>query len=211
MSATIPTPTLISLSGEPISLAEAKLFLRQDIPDDDDLITAIISAARQYFEIACDRQFVTANWQVKLPGFYPYSNYGWPLTAWARNWDGRGCGWGRIELPYPPLISVSSVTYLEMGTNNLLTLATTVYNVVTTRTPGAVELGWDQVWPVTAIHPEAVTVNYTAGYGDATAVPELVKQGIKLLINHWYEHRGDTADVPPAVQRIAWAAAAHRF
>ncbi len=207
----IPTPTRVSLSGEPISLDEAKLFLSQDFVEDDSLVTALIAAARQYFEVACDRQFCSATWTVKLPGFYPgaWAN-GWPVAGW--NWYGPGYGtWSRLNLPYPPLISVSSVQYLAQTTNVLTTLPTTVYNVVTTRTPGVVELGWDQVWPVAAIHPEAVTITFTAGYGDATAVPELVKQGIKLLIAHWFDHRGDTADIPPAVSRIAWAAAAHRF
>lgn len=209
----IPTPTLVSLSGEPLTLAEAKLFTRQDIPDDDTLLTSLITAARQWFEVACDRQFMTARWEVKLPGFSPDSaGYGgWPVAAWSDGWNGSGLPYARVELPYPPLVSVESVQYMPMGSTTLTTLATTVYNVVTTRTPGFVELGWDQVWPVTQPHPEAVVIDYTAGYGDETAVPELVKQGIKLLVAHWYDHRGDTADVPPAVERIAWAAAAHRF
>lgn len=203
----VPTPTLVQQPAEPLTLAEAKLFLRQDLPDDDPLIASLVTAARQYFEAATDRSFCTTSWQLKLPGFYPEPGYGW-------RWD--GCGWGtgfggRIDLPNPPLLAVSSVQYLEMGTNATLTLATTVYNVVTGRTPGGVELAFGQTWPVTAIHPEAVTVSYTGGYGAADAVPELVKQGIKLLLAHWYDHRGDTADVPQAVQAIAWAAGARRF
>lgn len=183
-----PTPTLVNLSGEPISLEEAKAFLRVDIPDDDALITSLIAAARQYFETATDRQFCTATWRVSLDGFW---------------------GWG-FELPYPPLVSVVSVTYLVDGVATLLDSAT--YNVVTSATPGRVELADGQSWPSTVdTHPEAVVVTFTAGYGTATNVPELVKQGIKLLLAHWYDHRGDTTDVPPAVQAIAWACAAHRF
>src|SRR6185369_783177 len=96
------------------------------------------------------------------------------------------CQGSRIDLPNPPLIAVSSVQYVEIGTNNTLTLAASVYNVVTSRTPGCIALGWDQVWPVTATHPEAVTVSYTGGHGGAANVPDLVKTGIKLLLAHWY-------------------------
>ena len=47
---------------EPVSLAEAKLHLRVDIADDDALITALISAARQAAETITGRQIVTARW-----------------------------------------------------------------------------------------------------------------------------------------------------
>ncbi len=207
----IPTPILVNAEAEPISLPEAKLFLRQDIPDDDTLIQSLITAARQWFEVATDRQFCSGAWRVKLPGFYPGGGSGWPVTAWGVGWNGWGCGpWGRIELPYPPLVSVSSVQYLDAG-NVAQTLATTVYNVVTSRTPGAIELAFGQTWPVTYTHPEAVTITFVAGHGDSSQVPELVKAGIKLLMAHWYDHRGDTATVPMAVEAIATASGSKRF
>lgn len=187
MPTTIPTPTLVSLSGEPLSLQEAKAFLRVDLADDDALITSLVSAARQWFEVACDRQFCTATWSVSYPDF--------------------GCVG---ELPYPPLVSVVSVTYLVDGTPTALDAST--YNVVTGRTPGYIALADGESWPSTVdTHPEAVTVTFTSGYGTASSVPEMVKSGIKLLLAHWYDHRGDAAEVPAAVQAIAWAAAAHRF
>lgn len=207
MYTTVPTPILVAQPAEPLTLAEAKLFLRVDVPEDDGLIQGLVTAARQWFEAATDRSFVTTSWRLKLPAFSPDSSSGWVLSA-AAIW-GRGRP-GRIDLPNPPLIGVSSVAYLDTG-NVSQTLATTVYNVVTSTTPGGIELGWDQVWPVTLTHPEAVTISYTGGYGAAGDVPELVKAGIKLLLAHWYDHRGDTAEVPKAVEAIATAAGAKRF
>ncbi len=205
---TVPTPTLISLTGEPVSLEEQKLFSRIDQNVEDTLVSSLVSAARQWFEIACDRQFMTASWQMKIPGFFAacWSRMTGRLGAYEFGVFGTG---GRIDLPYPPLHSVTSITYLDTS-NVLQTLSPTLYNVVTSTTPGAVEPIWTTIWPTTYLHPEAVTITFQAGYGTATQVPELVKSGIKLLADHWYK-RGDTTDIPPAVKAIACAGGAYRF
>lgn len=182
-----PTPILVNASAEPVSLAEAKAHLRVDINDDDALIASLVTAAREWFERATDRQLCNATWRIKLPGFMP-------------------C----IELPWPPLVSVSSITYLDVAGDEQ-TLDPSTYTVVTGSTPGYVELAWSQTYPVTYTHPEAVTITYVGGHGDMSGVPELAKQGIKLLLSHWYTHRDDDADVPPAVQAIATALASWRF
>lgn len=47
--------------------------------------------------------------------------------------------------------------------------------------------------------PEAggdVTIDYTAGYGDADAVPADLKQAVLTLVAYWYENR-DALTAPP--------------
>ncbi|MEY3740425.1 MAG: hypothetical protein RLZZ192_1101, partial [Pseudomonadota bacterium] len=54
---------------EPVTLAEAKLHLRVDFDEDDALILALISAARQAAQTITGRQFITARWKMVLDRF----------------------------------------------------------------------------------------------------------------------------------------------
>lgn len=172
-----------------MTVGELEKWLRSN-EIDRDLVTALGIAAREWFETAMDRQLTTAAWRLTLDGF------------------GGSC----IELPYPPLRSVSSVQYLDAD-GATQTLDADTYVVVTTETPGRIELADGESWPATAVHPAAVTINFQAGYGAPGDVPELVKVGIKLLAAHWYENRGDrdAKAVPMAVESIAWNCGAYRF
>ncbi len=55
MRATLTVPP----AGEPLTLAEAKLHLRVDLSDDDALITALISAAREQAEFLTGQRLIT--------------------------------------------------------------------------------------------------------------------------------------------------------
>ena len=73
---------------EPVSLAQAKAWLRVESGnDEDDLITALIQAARVRCEWHTGRAFVTQGW-----------------TLWL-----DGIGDGLVSVPLPPLASVSAV------------------------------------------------------------------------------------------------------
>ena len=54
---------------EPITLTEAKLWLKVDDSTDDDLITALIIAARQACEDYTHRSLITQTWQMTLDRF----------------------------------------------------------------------------------------------------------------------------------------------
>lgn len=176
---------------EPVTLAEAKLHLRvePDQTDEDTLIGDLIVAARQHIELVTGRAFVTQTWQYVLDAF--------PSDE--------------IRLPRPPLQSVTSVKYkLEDGTDE--TLDSGQYVVDITAEPGLIVTAPGYDWPTDTLYPSgAVTVEYKAGYGDAASdVPTGIKQGLLLLLGHWYENRetvvvGQTGNsVPFAADALLW-------
>lgn len=157
-------------ASEPITLTEAKTHLKVDTTDDDTLITTLITAARSRAEWYTGRAFITQGWTL------------W-LDAWPR--------WGIVEIPLAPLISVSSVTVY--GIDDSATLVdSTSYRVDTASTPGRVALKNALSPPVVTLRViDGVAIGFSAGYGDAAAVPVQIKQAVLCIIADLYSHRGD--------------------
>lgn len=162
---------------EPITLDDAKRQTRREHVTHDDtyLETICIPAARDRAELATGRQLITATWQIKLDYRFPYCRF--------------------IELPKPPLQSVTSIAYVdEEGANQ--TLSTSVYSVDAPAGPtcarGRIQLKYDQVWPTTRAQPQAVTITFVAGYGDSGEdVPPRLKAAMLFDIGTLYEIRED--------------------
>lgn len=151
---------------EPVSLTEAKLHLRVDATDEDTLITALITAARQLVEEETWRALVTQTWD--------YVADDWP--------EGDA-----LAMPRPPLQSVTSITYVDAdGVTQTMPAADYIVDTYQHR----VVLADDADWPSDDLYPtSAVRVRYVAGYGAASAVPGPIKQAMLLLIGHLYESR----------------------
>ena len=165
----------IAPDEEPVSLEEAKAHCRveSDFVEDDDQIAAYIAAARESCEAVTGRQLVSATYVLRLSSF--------------------PCG-DVIELPRPPLVSVSSIAYVDVD-GATQTLSTDVYEMDAYTTPGRVVLKYGQTWPSVRAQRNAVTITYVAGYGGAEDVPKLLKQGMLMRIAHWHENHEDTAPV----------------
>lgn len=157
---------------EPITLDEAKAHLRITNDDEDDVIEAAITDARdwceQYLSLAIPEQTITAFFDC------------WPDDD-------------HIDLPFSNLLSVTSVKYLD-SSGSQQTLGTNVYGVDSSHTPGRIYLKASQVWPEPiAEQHNAIEIKYQAGfYASTTGVqdaPPAVKRAIKLLMGHWYENR----------------------
>ena len=161
---------LMAPAAEPISLAEAITHLRAVAGQEDDLIQALVQAAREHVEDRTGRRLITQAWT----GLYPR----FPSDA------------AGLELPGPPLQSVEAIRYtVRDGTQS--TLAPAVYAVDADSEPGRVLLKPDQAWPTDELRdPHPVEVDFTAGYGDAGSdVPSALRSYMKLLVGALYENR----------------------
>ncbi len=162
MPAVLITPPAV----EPVTLAEAKAHLYVTHIDDDALIGAYISAAREDAEHRLQRALVSQTWELALDAF--------PAV---------------IVLPMAPLSSVTSIKYLD-GNGVEQTLAPAAYAVDTAAEPGAVVPAYGLAWPATRAERNAVRVRYVAGYGaDGSLVPASIKAWIKLRVGALYENR----------------------
>lgn len=170
---------------EPVTLEEAKLFLRVDIDDDDDLITSLITVARCYAEEFTRRAFVTQTLAFDLDE--------WPSDD-------------IIRLPRLPVESVDSITYLDEDGDGF-----EFEDFVSDIYEGVVTLEADGSWPTETLYPLApITVEFTAGYGEAAAVPEGLKTAIKIIVAQFYENREPVAvgtiasRIPMSVESLLW-------
>lgn len=153
----------------PISLADAKEYLRVQFDTDDQLITDCIRAATSYCEEELDLAIMEQQITVKLDAFPN----------------------GPIELPRANLLSVTSVTYIDSNGDSQ---PFTDFAVDDFSIPARVVANED--WPEAKGVTNAVTVVYQAGYkanetGSAAEnpAPGAVIQSLKLLITNFYDNR----------------------
>lgn len=172
---------------EPVSVDEAKLHLKVDGTDEDAFIGALITAAREHAESLQNRAYVTQTLRVALPC--------WP-----------GCS--VVKLPRPRLQGVVSITYKQLD-GTVATVDPSTYVVDADGEPGGVMLKPGRSWPSATLYPvNPITVTYTAGYGDATDVPQRIKQALLLLVGFWFESRdvlyinGNAVGVPFTVNSL---------
>ena len=152
-----------AVATEPVTLAEAKLHLRVDsgTHPDDNLITALISVAREAAEHQTGRSLAAQTWKLHADCF------------------------GELELERPPVTSVTWVKYYD-ATNTQQTLSSTVYYVDYADTIPEIKLAYGQVWPVLYPRDDTVSVQYVTGY---TTIPPCAKQWILCMIGALYENR----------------------
>lgn len=140
----------------------------QPYASDDTLLTALIQAAREYVEGYQNRALCTQTWELVLDS--------WPVRDY-------------VELPKPPLQSVTSIKYKDSaGTES--TWADTNYIVDPDSFLGRVVLADGISWPTATLYPAGgIRIQFVAGYGLAADVPQTTRQAMLLLIGHLYENR----------------------
>ncbi|WP_338722958.1 phage head-tail connector protein [Devosia sp. XK-2] len=167
---------------EPVSLAEAKAFLKVDDTTEDGLITTLIGAARLHIEGVTGKALLAQSWRVVLDD--------WP--------EG-----GTAKLPVSPLISVTAITATDdNGGSHDIALAQFLSEPDRLIVPRVV------VGMPALQERQGLEIDYVAGYGTAPGdVPADLRQALLGLVAHWYEHRdavivaGSGAIVPPGFNR----------
>jgi hypothetical protein len=195
---------LVDAATEPIALSDAVNWLRVEISDDNSLISDLITAARLECEQLSGRSFIATTWQLTIDylpmSAGPFPGFPWPFGG-GSGYPGRLGNNGVITLPMPPLISVSSVEYLDYS-GVLQTLSPSAY-LTNPGTPGTLFPTFGTFFPLSQPIPSAVKIAYVAGYGpDASFVPKSTMLALRFLVAHYYNHRTSNVEVPDAVQNL---------
>lgn len=192
MALTIKTPPV----SEPVSLIEAKNYLRISDNDDDPLINSLVTAIRQKAENWTRRLLITQTW-----------------TLWMDSVPDRKT----IIIPHSPLQSVNHIKSYD-SIDAVSIFDSSNYLVDSVSTPGRIGLKENQTWPNDLRRINALEIEFVAGFGDEFSVPESIKQGIlqwvKLLFankSKLYESDESTSGllemnripIPPAVM-VLW-------
>jgi len=153
---------------EPVTLEEAKTFLRVDNIVEDGFITTLITAARLHIEGTTGRAMIAQTWRVVSDS--------WPPDR-------------TIVLPVAPLISISSITaYDADGAPTLLALAQ--FQPETNTAPARIFLP-----PKISEAPDlrehnGIEIDYVAGFGSAASdIPQDLRHALLSLVGYWFEHR----------------------
>lgn len=154
-------------SEEPVQVHEVIDNFGLDDPD-CAYISRLIKTAREQVELGQRRALLPTTFELYLDAF-PRCNR-------------------PIELPRPPLSSVSFIKYLDTdGTQQTLSPSDCIVDDVSE--PGRVVPANGSQWPTTYQQVNAVVIRYVAGYESADLIPESSKSAIQALALHLFENR----------------------
>jgi uncharacterized phiE125 gp8 family phage protein len=172
---------------EPLTLAEAKAWLRVDGDAEDGLLATLIAAARIHLESTTGTALLAQSWRVVLDC--------WPADR-------------VVRLPVAPLRSLTAIrAYDAEGEAHIVPLAQ--FQAETAVAPARLLL------PATIDGMPALRerlgleIDYKAGCAENAAdVPQDLRQALLVLVAHWFENRdavivaGSGAVVPAGFDRL---------
>ncbi|PRX10476.1 UNVERIFIED_ORG: putative phiE125 gp8 family phage protein [Martelella mediterranea] len=161
MSYALITPA----AEEPVTVSEARDFLRLDNGDEDTLLGDLITTARDYLETISGLSLVTQQWRLCRDD--------WPSS-------------GMVSLARGPVQSVEAVTVYDGGGTP------SVVSLDRARLDGRARPARFYL-PALAGRRAGVNgieVDFTAGFGAAADVPEVARQAILRHVAHMFVFRG---------------------
>jgi uncharacterized phiE125 gp8 family phage protein len=160
----LPPVVTVGPATEPVSLAEAETQCRVSGADHTADLTRLVKAARSQVEKYCGIKLVSQTVLLRCSDFCDL-----------------------INLPVAPIISVSSITYLDPAGAEQ-TLSTDVYESVLTDLEPHIRLKINQSWPSIRCASDAIRVTVVAGYA---ALEEDIKHALLLQIGNWFDSRAE--------------------
>jgi uncharacterized phiE125 gp8 family phage protein len=156
----------IGLALDVITLAEAKAHLRilSDVHPDDNYISTLITAAREWCEEYTGIAIGTQTLEIALDAF---------PTA--------------IRL-VPMVQSVTSVKYIDVSGIEQIVTATD-YIVDNYSSPAWIVPVANKIWPSITNTANAVKIRFIAGFDVAAPCPKPIIAAMQLLIGNFYENR----------------------
>ena len=157
---------------EPVSLAEMRKHLRDPDTAEDTLIDLQITAKRQWVEKRLQMSLVQRTYRADLWNFADV-----------------------MELPVPPLSSVTNIKYYTTDSPQVLTtLGSDIYRVDTSA--GLIYRAEGESWPSWSYRHDAVQITFITGFEPigspqdfAGNIPEAIKAAIKLQVGDLFENR----------------------
>lgn len=128
--------------AEPVSATEAKLHLRITDTSEDTRIASLITAARQWCESFLNKRIISQTVRWDMDQFPNQDSF---------------------KLPFPPVSSVTGLTYLDTA-GDRQTLATTVYQVDYGNDLARVVLSYLQAWPTARTDSSSIQTTFVTGY-----------------------------------------------
>ncbi|GIV51702.1 MAG: hypothetical protein KatS3mg038_2223 [Candidatus Kapaibacterium sp.] len=178
---------------EPVTLQEAKQYLRVTHTHDDTTILHLIRAAREEIERSTQHGAGRRDWIVTGRSFQDLSL----LT------DERTI----ILLP-APVIAISEIKYRTGGVS--VVLPSTEYRLDTSTQPAALMPAYGKEWPASDDDEDSVAIKFSVGYATIDEIPPAYKQAVLMLVEQSYIERGGVWAGPPyalqrAIQGLAWS------
>lgn len=162
-------------STSPVTLAEAKTYLRVDGSADDTGVQAMIDAAVSFIEDYIGRSIVAQAWRVTIDDFAD-----------------------AIVLRRGPVTSITSVQYYDTA-GALQTVSAADYTLDNASDPAFLVRNTDAVWPATMDGVNAVQINYATGYA---TIPAAIKHAVLVVLGYWFDNRDGAASMPPAAMAL---------
>lgn len=153
--------------AEPLALDDVKVNLKLSPGDsEDDLLDLLIQAAREYVEEETGLSLMTQTRVIKLDEF--------------PNCD-------TIQLTAGPIQNITTVKYQDPDDTEQTFAASNYWLDAHSHIPRIVV---KDSWPATETRPNAVTITYEAGFGDAaTDVPTKLREACMTVVAWLYENR----------------------